>query len=181
MKLLLCKNVETLGIVGDVVDVSMGYARNYLIPKGLATTPTKGNERRLAEARRLAELERSRLREQMEEWLARLEDVEITIHARANEDGVLYGSVGKKEVAAALAEEGYAVETKHVMLEAPLRQLDNTTVQIRYADDLQATVKVWIVREKHPDDEIEDDEDAEQGDKTQQAGMEAGTGEQRSE
>ena len=109
MKLLLCKNVSDLGIVGDVVEVSAGYARNYLVPHGLATDPTKANVRMVAEARKEAEQELVRQREMLEAFAKRLEGVELTVAAVANEDGVLYGSVGATEISAALQAERHPV------------------------------------------------------------------------
>jgi large subunit ribosomal protein L9 len=153
MKLLLCKNVDKLGIVGDVVNVSSGYARNCLLPQRLATEPTTANMRRLAEARRVAELERAKHRKMLEALAERLTGVEVTIKARANEAGVLYGSVGKREIAHALVAEGFYVEPEHVLLGHAIGQLDNTEIEIRLAPDLRSTVKVWIVRDKTGDEE----------------------------
>lgn len=155
MKLLLCKNVEHLGIVGDVVNVSNGYARNYLLPYGLATEPTTGNTRRLAEARKVAERERAEARLRLEELSGRLKGVEVTIRAKANEEGVLYGSVGKREISRALEAEGYYVKAEHVVLDHPLRHLDTVSVDVRLAEDLRTPVKVWVVREKEEGEEDE--------------------------
>lgn len=174
MKLLLCKNIDKLGIVGDIVEVSGGYGRNYLLPHGLATEPTEVNIRKLAEARRTAELERIHQREQLERLAERLEDFEITIRARANEEGVLYGSVGRREIAAALAEEGQPVTPEHVVLDTPIRHLDNVAVEIKLADDLCSTVKVWVVREKTG----REDEEEETAEKPE-AGKEADTDDDR--
>ncbi len=169
MKLLLTKNVPNLGIVGDEVTVSMGYARNYLIPQRLATEPSIANVRRLAGARKQAELELARERERMAQVIKRLEGVEVTVRARANEDGVLYGSVGRKEIAAALFEEGHVVLHEHIALHTPIRRLDTVPVEIRFADDLKADIKVWVVREKT-------DEDGQEGEAepSAQTGTEAG-------
>ena len=161
MKLLLCKNIEKLGIVGDVVNVAPGYGRNYLIPRGLATEPTEANTRALAEARRLAEEEQIRQRKMLETLAERLEGVEVTIRAKANEDGVLYGSVGSKEIAHALAAEGQPVTADMVSLDEPIRRLDNVSVTIKLGDTLRSTVKVWVVREKEEGEE--DDENATAG------------------
>ena len=168
MKLLLCKNVGDLGIVGDVVNVTPGYARNYLLPQGLATEPTEANMRALAEQRRLAEQERARQRSELEALAKRIEGVEVTVRARANEEGVLYGSVGAREIVAALADEEYYVKPEQVVLDRPLRHLDTVAVEIKLADDLLSTVKVWVVREK-VEGEVETEESAEAV-----AGMEAG-------
>ncbi len=181
MKLLLCKNVEKLGIVGDVVEVAAGYARNYLVPYGLGTEPTEGNKRRLAEARKIAERERAEELDRLAALAKALEDVEVTIRAKANEDGVLYGSVGQKEIAAALEEEGHFVKEEHILLSTPIRHLDNVTVDLRLADGIRASVKVWVVRDKV---EGESDDDESSGDsveggtdteRTHETGMEAGT------
>ena len=173
MKLLLCKNVEKLGIVGDIVEVRSGYARNYLIPYRLATEPTQTNIRAVAEARRLAEQERIRSREQLASIAQRLEGAEVTIRARANEEGVLYGSVGPREIADALAEEGHPVLPELVALDTPIRHLDNVSVEIKLADDVRSTVKVWVVREKM------DEEQTAEGSDEPQAGKEADTDDER--
>jgi len=169
MKLLLCKNVQNLGIVGDTVNVSAGYARNYLLPQRLATEPTEVNVRRLAEARKVAEQEVVRERARMEEAAKRLEGVEITVSARANEEGVLYGSVGRREIVAALAEEGHIVLPDHVALPAPIRRLDTVLVDVRFASDLHSQIKVWVVREKS-----DEGDEADPGASGDEVGREAG-------
>lgn len=157
MKVLLCKNVDNLGIVGDVVEVKSGYARNYLVPEGLATEPTQTNMRRLADARRQAELERAQRRAEMERLAAKLSGVEVSIYAKANEEGHLYGSVGTKEIADALAAEQLYVKPEWILLDRPIRSLDKVSVDLRLGDDLRATIKVWVLREKQPGEEGSDD------------------------
>lgn len=174
MKLLLCKNISNVGIVGDVVDVTPGYARNYLLPRQLAIEPTDRNIRNLAEARKVAEHELAEERRQLEALAKRIEGVEVTVVARANEDGVLYGSVGRKEIAAALEEEGYIIQHEHIGLATPIRRLDNLPVEIRFASDLRSTIKVWVVREKTGDEtEVEGEKGAERSRK-HKSGKEAG-------
>ncbi|MEK6799103.1 MAG: 50S ribosomal protein L9 [Planctomycetota bacterium] len=170
MKLLLCKNVSNLGIVGDVVDVSAGYGRNYLLPQRMATDPTEANMRRLKEARRQAEEELALQRKQLESLAQRITGVEVTIPARANEEGVLYGSVGKREIARALADEGHPILPEHVVLHDPIRRIDTVTVEIRLASDLHSEVKVWVVREKSAEEEAQE--------ASGQGGTEAGGDEQ---
>jgi len=159
MKLLLCKNVSPLGIVGDVVDVSSGYARNFLLPQRLATEPTPANMQKLKAARRVAEQERAQQRLVLEGLIDKLNGVEVTIRARANESGALYGSVGRKEIASALAEEGYFLTPEQVNLSHPIRQLDSTAVELRLAEDLRTSIKVWVVREKTGYDDGEEGEE----------------------
>jgi len=161
MKLLLRRTVPKLGIVGDIVEVTAGYARNYLLPQRLAVEPTDANMRKLAEARRVAEQERAEERARLVAVADRLAQVEVTIAAKANQEGVLYGSVGQREIAAALNEEGHEVEPDQVTLKTPLRHLDNVQVQVRLLDDVEATVEVWIVRERGTDEEAEEEETTE--------------------
>jgi len=168
MKLLLCQNVAKLGIVGDVVNVSRGYARNYLVPQGLATEPTEVNMRALAEARRAAEEERTRQRAELEQLAQKLEGVEVTIKARANEEGALYGSVGVNDIVSALAEEQHYVRADQICLDRPIRHLDTVSVEVKLDADLLSTIKVWVVREKPLAGE--DSEESEES----WAGMEAG-------
>lgn len=148
MKVLLRKDLEPLGIVGDVIDVSEGYARNYLFPQGLVLLPTPGNMRALTKERAAAEERRRLWLEAARRAAEKLNGVEVTIVAAANEDGVLYGSVGPREIAHALVEEGHPVKPEHVRMTSPIRHLDRTTVDLRLGPDAMATVKVWVVRER---------------------------------
>ena len=178
MKLLLCKNISRLGIVGDIVEVSPGYARNYLVPQGFATDPTEVNVRALAEARRQAELERKRQRAELEELAERLNEVEVTVRARANEQGHLYGSVGAREISIALMDEGYPIQPDQILLEEPIRQLDNIAVELRLAENLESSIKVWVVRDK-AEGEAGEDADAPEKPDEAQTGKEAGSDDDR--
>ncbi len=145
MKVLLNQNVAKLGEIGEVVDVKPGYARNYLLPQGLAVAPTEGNIRRVEEQKQRYLEELARQREEIEARARVLEGKQLTINARANEEGHLYGSVGAAQIAAALAEEGIFIQPENVDLDAPLRQLDKYDVLIRFAQEVTATIHVWIV------------------------------------
>lgn len=165
MKLLLTRDVTKLGIVGDVVEVSAGYARNFLLPNRLATQPTNANVRALADERKRAEERRRLAHEAMKTAAEKLADVEVTIAAAANKEGVLYGSVGPREIAAALRDEGHEVDVASIRLHNPIRRLDNVLVDVIFGEDIRASVKVWVVRSGAS---LEEDENAES------AGMEAG-------
>lgn len=146
MKLLLTRDIPRLGIVGDVVDVSAGYARNFLLPKKLATQATPANMRALAEERAHAEERRRVARDLMARAAERLNEVEVTISAAANDEGVLYGSVGPREISAALRDEGHEVDASHIELREPIRRLDKVSVMVKFTSDITAEVKVWVVR-----------------------------------
>ncbi len=158
MKLLLTKDLGHLGIVGDVIDVSPGYGRNYLLPQGLATQATRENIKALAEERKRAEERRRLHHEELGRRAERLRDIEVTIAAAANEEGLLYGSVGQREIAAALRDEGHDIESRHVLLREPIRRLDNLTVTVRFAESIEAEVKVWVVRSQATPGREEGDE-----------------------
>lgn len=145
MKVLLRKNVYKLGKIGDVVEVKNGYARNYLVPQGIAYQPTEANIRAV-EAEKAKYLEV--LAEQRKELQVRADSVngkEVTIAARANVEGHLYGSVGPAQIAAALSEIGAIVNPDEVIMAQAIRQLDKYDVEIRFDEEVSATVSVWVV------------------------------------
>ncbi len=147
MRLLLLKDVRKLGYVGDVVDVKPGYARNYLVPEGLATEPNETNIRAIAVEKERAAMERARRFKEYESLVAKMVDVSITIERAANPEGTLYGSVSRADIAKALQAQGYPIDAEHVVLAAPIRQLDNVKVKVEFTDELTTDVKVWVVRE----------------------------------
>jgi len=148
MKVLLTQTIERTGIVGEVLDVSDGFARNYLIPKGLAVQPTKGNIERLEVARKEYEAKVKQQREQKEKLIATLQGVEVTLIRNANEEGHLFGSVSRRDIAEELQKAGHSVTADDVKLDEPFRRIDTYTVPVQLAADLKADVKVWVVREK---------------------------------
>ena len=145
MKVLLRQNVYKLGKIGDIVEVKNGYARNYLVPQGIAYQPTEANIKTV-ETEKAKYLEV--LAEQRKELQVRADSVngkEVTIAARANVEGHLYGSVGPAQIAAALNEIGAIVNPDEVMMGQAIRQLDKYEVEIRFDEDVKATVSVWVV------------------------------------
>jgi large subunit ribosomal protein L9 len=145
MKLLLRKNVGKLGRIGDIVNVTDGYARNYLVPTGLAIQPTEANIRAV-EAQKAAYLaELARQKAELQAAADAIQGKEITISARANEEGHLYGSVGPAQICEALAMERIFLEPENIALEEPIRQLDKYDVVVRFGEDVTATIHVWVV------------------------------------
>jgi len=145
MNVLLKKTVQSLGQIGDVVEVKPGYARNYLLPYGIAAEPTEANLRAIEEEKRRYLEELARQRKEIEAQAALIHGKEVTIPARANPEGHLYGSVGPAQIAAALAEEGAFIEPANVVLAEPIRRLDKYDVPLRFAEDVTATIHVWVV------------------------------------
>ncbi|MEW6253020.1 MAG: 50S ribosomal protein L9 [Planctomycetota bacterium] len=147
MRLLLLQDVRKLGHLGDVVEVSPGYARNYLLPQRLATEPTEENIKAIEDRRRAAAAERALRNKRFAELVEQLKDVSLTIEAAANPEGTLYGSVTGRDIAAALNAQGFPVRPEHIVLDAPIRTLDNRMVRLEFTDEIAAEVKLWVVRE----------------------------------
>lgn len=145
MKVLLRRNVTNLGKIGEVVEVKDGFARNYLLPQLLAVAPTEGNLKRVEAEKEEYLKELARQKAQLEAKAAVLQGKEITISARANEEGHLYGSVGPAQIVAVLAAEGIFIEPSNVILGDPIRTLDKYDVRIRFGEDVMATIHVWVV------------------------------------
>lgn len=160
MKVLLRKNVPNLGRIGDIVEVKSGHARNYLLPQALAVQPTKANLLAVEAERKRYIRELAKQRSEVEARAELLRGKELTIAARANEEGHLYGSVGPAQIVAALAEESIFLDVENVALDEPIRQLDKYDVEVRFAEDIKATIHVWVVPVHDDEDEGELGEDA---------------------
>ncbi len=158
VSLMLLENVEKLGIVGDVVSVKAGYARNYLLPMGLATQPTDAARAAVEERRAEVERQLRELREQRERLIASLEEHEITLQRAANESGVLFGSVTQADIADALREEGFAINERDVRIGDPIKRLDSYMIPIKVDDDLATEIKLWVVSDKPAEELLEEAE-----------------------
>jgi large subunit ribosomal protein L9 len=144
VKLLLKESIKNVGRVGDIVDVSPGYARNYLLPRDLALQPTPGNVKKVEERRKEIEKQERERREQQAALIQRLSGVEVTLERRANEQGHLYGAVSATEIAKALQAQGFNIEPGDVNLPGRLDRIDTYQVTIKFAEDLTTDVKVWV-------------------------------------
>ena len=144
VKLLLKESIKNVGKVGDVVEVSPGYARNYLLPKDLAVQPTPGNIKKVEERRKEIERQEREKRDQQAALLKQLEGVEVTLERRANEQGHLYGAVSATDIAKALQAQGYNIEAADVNLPGKLDRIDKYQVTVKFAEDLAGEIKVWV-------------------------------------
>ncbi|MHC4514928.1 MAG: 50S ribosomal protein L9 [Planctomycetota bacterium] len=148
MKVLLRQAVENLGMLGDVVNVKAGYARNYLLPQGIAIKVSEANmqlidqERERAKTQELARVGNLKL---LADTLA---ETSVTIEGRANEEGHLFGSVNAAQIAAALKERGLPLEERQIRLEHPLKEIGVFDVPVHLHADVEAVTKVWVVQAK---------------------------------
>ena len=145
MKVVLRADVEGLGRKGDVCEVAAGFARNYLVPKGLALKSSPGAQRQAEAMRRSAALRRAADRADAEEIAVRLAPAVLSVAARAAETGHLYGSVGSADIAAAVESQvGAVVDPAAVMLETPIREVGSHTVLFRLHADVEVPVTVEV-------------------------------------
>jgi large subunit ribosomal protein L9 len=153
MKVLLCEDVAALGWLGDVVQVSAGYARNYLLPQGLAIVPTEANLKALAKEKAKRGEQRKVAVQRLEEVAAAVEGAEAVVAAKANEQGVLFGSVGSRDIAANLREQGFEVADNVVKLPEHIKQVGTHSVSLKFTEDLTATVSVVVVAKQDEEPE----------------------------
>ena len=157
IELLLTANVENLGIVGDVVRVRMGYARNYLVPMGVAEIPTQEKMDALAEQREVALKEYESNRAEQASIIEKLEGITLTLSRSANDQGGLYGSVTQRDIADALIENGFTVNTRAIRLHSAIRRIGEYPVTIQFGTDMKVDVEIVVT----PDRPLEDREEME--------------------
>jgi large subunit ribosomal protein L9 len=145
LKLMLLADVQGLGALGDVVKVREGFARNYLLPRGLATKPNADAEKRVSGARKRAAALAQKTIEEAKAAAAALANVSIHIESKAGEGGHLYGSVTQAMVAEALAKQNVKVDAAGVLLENPIKELGIYDVALKLHGDVEAKVKLYVV------------------------------------
>lgn len=148
MKVILRQNIDTLGNMGEVVTVKDGYARNYLLPRGMAYVATEGNMQVLEQERKRLQVKMNRELKDAEALAAELEKHEnaITIPMQVGEEDKLFGSVTKEMIAEKLAEKGFNIDRRKIEIDEPIKVLGIYTVKIKLHTDVMAKVKVWVVR-----------------------------------
>ncbi len=148
MEVILQQDVEKLGAMGDVVKVKPGYARNYLLPRGLAVIADPKNLAMLEHRKRVVGAKRLKVQKSAQAVAERLAAVSVVIPARAGEEDRLFGSVTNQDIQRALAEQGFEIDRRKILLEAPIKTLGEFTVPINLGTDVRASIKVTIVREE---------------------------------
>jgi large subunit ribosomal protein L9 len=148
MKIILQDSVDNLGSVGDVVNVRDGYARNFLLPRGKAVQASAGELAKLERRRDTIEKEKAQIRGDAQAIGAKLNGLAIGRAVRVSEEGHLYGSVGVGDIVDLLAEKGFTVEKKQVLLPEAIKALGTYTVPIRLHQDVTVEVTVTVEKEK---------------------------------
>jgi large subunit ribosomal protein L9 len=147
MKIILRQNHEKLGAIGEVVSVKDGYARNYLIPRGVAYEATQGNLQQLEEEKKMASRRVDRDKKNAEALATEIEKISLTIKMKVGEEDKLFGSVTAQQIAELLAEKSITIDKRSIELEEPLKALGIFEVPIKLAGGVSSKIKVWIVKE----------------------------------
>lgn len=147
MKVILKEDVKKLGNMGEIVTVADGYARNYLVPKGLAVEASSKNMKSLEHAHKVIQEKAKKVKESLQEFAARLSKVTLIMKAKAGEEGKLFGSVTSMDIAEQLKNEGIEIDKKKIILEEPIKRLGNFTVGIHLHADINSQITLQVVEE----------------------------------
>lgn len=147
MKVILRENIENLGKTGDIVKVSDGYARNFLLPRRLVSIAEEGNIRMMEHHKRELEKKRNREKSESQDVAKKLESFSCTIERKVGEGDKLFGSVTTADIADALKKGGYEIGRKQIRLDEPIKKLGVVTVPVKLQTDVVAQLKVWVVKE----------------------------------
>ncbi len=159
MKVLLLEDIEKTGYLGDVVNVKDGFARNYLVPYGLATIPTEDAIRRIAEAKAQRAAERKAAAERLSQIAEEVNGAEVSVKAAANAQGHLFGSVTAEQIGSLLRDAKFEISDNMIALKDHLKEVGEHEVTLKLAADITATVKVTVVAQG---EEVESEEDTDE-------------------
>lgn len=147
MRVILKENVENLGKIGEVVKVSDGYARNYLLPNKLVMIADEGNVKAMEHHKKALDKKKKRENGKAVEFAQKLEAFSCTIARKVGENEKLFGSVTSGDIAEALKKGGFEVDKRTINLQEPIKQLGVTQVPVRLSADVYAQIKVWVIQE----------------------------------
>ena len=146
MKVILKENMDNLGHIGDIVKVAPGYARNYLLPRGLALEATERNAKALEHAKRQMEYKKNKVLEVAKQFAARIEGLSLVLPHQAGEEGKLFGSVTNMELAEQLKAQGVEIDRKKIALAEPIKQVGEYTVAVKVHPEVTANLKVSVTK-----------------------------------
>lgn len=146
MQVILKEEVENLGDAGDIVSVSPGYGRNYLIPRGLAIPATAGSVKQAEHQQKVAEAIRRKQLSGAKAQAEKLESLAISIRRETGDDEKLFGSVTNRDIVDALAAEGVEVDRRQVKLDEPIKSIGLFNVPVRLHSEVTASVRVYVIR-----------------------------------
>jgi large subunit ribosomal protein L9 len=144
IEVILREDIKTLGRAGEMVRVKPGYARNYLLPQGLAYEATEGNRKRIAAETRVRAARNDAERAEAERVAGTLSGLSLTLSGKAGEEGKLFGSITSQDIADALARQGYTVDRRRIELEHPIKSTGTHTVSVRLHPEVHAELQVSV-------------------------------------
>lgn len=144
MKVLLKEDVKTLGVAGSMVSVAPGYARNYLIPKGLAIEASTKNIRRFEHEKDVILEKARKAKREVEELASQLSGIKVTIEAQAGEEDKLFGSITNMDIAEALSKQGIKIDKRKILIEEPIKRLGTYIVSIKLHPEMTISVSVEV-------------------------------------
>jgi len=147
MRVILRKNFEQLGKIGELIDVKDGYARNFLIPRQIAYPALAGNLRALEEEKKQLANKEAKDLEIANTLSVELEKVSVTIPMKVGEDDKIFGSVTSKMISDALKDKGYDIDHRKIEIDEPIKSLGIYSVNVKLFHDVISVVKTWVVRE----------------------------------
>lgn len=151
MKVILQENVEGVGHLGDLLDVSAGFARNFLLPRRKAIEANPRNLKAFEHAKRIMAEKVKKERVELEGLAKKISSVSVTITAQVGKDDKLFGSVTTKDIVEALAEQGLMIDRRKIQLAQPIKELGIVTVPIKLHRDVTASVSVQVVKKPEPE------------------------------
>lgn len=147
MKVILKKDFDSLGKAGDIVEVKQGYARNFLIPSNLAIAATPSNLLSFREEKKLSEKRELKGKKEAELLAAKLEKISLTATVQVGEEDKVFGSVTSQNITDMLKDQGYEIDRRKIQLDEPLKALGVYDIPVKLHHDVEAKVKVWVVRD----------------------------------
>jgi large subunit ribosomal protein L9 len=147
MKIILKEDIKKLGKMGQIVDVADGYARNYLVPKGLAVEASTKNIRSLEHEKKIIQEKARKHKDSAQDLASRITALTLTIKAKAGEEEKLFGSVTTMDIAEALLAQGVEIEKKKIVLEEPIKRLGSYSVQIKLHPDVSVPLTIEVIQE----------------------------------
>lgn len=147
MRVVLKDDVKNIGKMGQIVDVADGYARNYLVPRGLAIEANTKNIRSLEHEKRIIQEKAKKIKDSTQDLSNKISAITLTIKARAGEEGKLFGSVTTMDIAELLKNEGIGIDKKKISLDEPIKRLGSYIVNIKLHPEISAQLNVQVVQE----------------------------------
>lgn len=147
MRIILTQDMHDLGLEGDILEVANGYARNYLLPQGLALEATPQNLKLLESRRKKIEAKRLRAKEEAERLKEKMEGLQLSFIQKAGEEGKLYGSVTAMDIAEELERQGVVIDRRKIVLERPIKEVGEYTVAVKVYPEVVANIMVKVEAE----------------------------------